>query len=339
MAQVLDIGVDLGTASVVISAKGRGVVLDQPAVIAIDRQTRAVLAVGDEAREMLGKTPGSIIATRPLLSGAISDLNLTCVMLNTFVRKVTGKHLFGGPRIILSLPAGVNDVERRHIIGALFESGARRTRILERPIASAIGAGLKISSAYGNMVVDVGGGLTEIAVISMGRCVVRESCHVGGDQLNEAIVKYIRRKHNLLIGEITAEDLKINIASALPRQEQLFMEVTGRNLISGLPKVQRIYSDEVTEAIQDPLESLMESIHAVLEQTPAELASDIFDNGITLTGGGGQLPSLSEAIAQSLKVECRLADDPHETVARGCALTLEHMSEFGQFLSLGRRRS
>ncbi len=339
MPQGMDIGIDLGTASVVIYGKNRGVVLDQPAVIAIDRTSRAMLAVGDDAHKMLGRTPGGIIAMRPLQDGTIADLNLTCLMLNTFVKKVCGKHLFGGPRVILSMPAGVNDVERRHITGALFEAGARRTQSLERPLASAIGAGLKVGSAFGNMIVDVGGGLTEIAVISMGRCVVRETCRVAGDQLDDAIIRYIRRKHNLLIGELTAEDLKINIGSALPRQDQLFMEVTGRDLISGLPKVMRIYSDEVTEALQEPLDELMESIHGVLEQTPAELASDIFDNGIVLSGGGGQLSALSEAVAQSLKVDCRLADNPHETVAQGCSLTLEHWSEYGQFVLGSRRRT
>ncbi len=335
----LDIGVDLGTASVVIYGKGSGIVLDQPAVIAIDRSSRSILAVGEEARRMLGRTPGNIVAMRPLQNGTVADLNLTCLMLNTFVKKVTSRRLrlFGGPRIILSLPEGVNEVERRSITGALFEAGARRTQLMERPIASAIGANLKIKDATGSMIVDVGGGLTEIAVISMGRCIVRESCPFAGDQFDEAIIRYIRRKHNLLIGELTAEDLKINIGSALERTDQLYMEVTGRNLISGLPKVMRIYSDEITEALQDPLDKLIEALHGVLEQTPAELASDIFDRGVTLTGGGGQLALLPEAIGRSLDVECYLAENPHETVARGCGQTLEHWNEFGQFIGNRRR--
>ena len=335
----LDIGVDLGTASVVIYAKGNGIVLEQPAVIAIDRSSRNILAVGEEAHRMLGRTPGNIDALRPLQNGFVSDLNLTCLMLNTFVKKVTNRRLrlFSGPRILLSMPAGVNEVEKRTITGALFEAGARRTQLMERPIASAIGAGLKIGGAIGNMLVDIGGGITEIAVISMGRCIVRESCNVAGDEFDDAIIKYIRRKHNLLIGNLTAEDLKINIGSAMERTDQLYMEVTGRNLISGLPKVMRIYSDEITEALQDPLDKLMEAIHGVLEQTPAELASDIFDNGIVLTGGGGQLALLPEAIRKSLDVDCYLAENPHETVARGCGMTLEHWSEFGQFIGTRRR--
>ena len=337
MAQVLDIGVDLGTASVVIYGKNKGIVLDEPAVIAVDRDTRTVLAVGNEAHRMLGRTPGNIMAMRPLRDGMIADFELTATMLNYFVSKVIGKHLFGGPRVILSLPAGVNEVERHSITTSLFEAGARRTQLMERPIAAAIGAGLPIGEAYGSMIVDIGGGLTEIAVISMGRCIVRDSVKIAGDQLDDAIIKYIRRKHNLVIGEVTAEDLKVNIGSALQLPEQLYMEITGRNLISGLPKVMRIYSDEVTEAMDEPLEALMEAIHAVLEQTPAELAADIFDNGIVLTGGGAQLSMLSQAVSKTLKIDCRVAENPHESVARGCGMTLEHWSEFGRFIGDKRR--
>ena len=339
MAQVLDIGVDLGTASVVIYGKNKGVVLDEPAVIAIDRDTRNVLAVGEEAHRMLGRTPGNIVAMRPLRDGMIADFELTATMLNYFVGKVIGKHLFGGPRVILSLPAGVNEVERHSITSSLFEAGARRTQLMERPIAAAIGAGMQVGEAYGSMIVDIGGGLTEIAVISMGRCVVRDSVKIAGDQLDDAIIRYIRRNHNMVIGEVTAEDLKINIGSALRLPEQLYMEVSGRNLISGLPKVMRITSDEVTEAMDEPLAELMESIHAVLEQTPAELAADIFDRGIMLTGGGAQLGMLCQAVSQTLKIDCRLADDPHESVARGCGMTLEHWSEYGRFVGDRRRKT
>ncbi len=338
MPQVVDIGVDLGTASVVIFGKGRGLMLNEPAVIAVDRTSRNVIAVGAEAHRMLGRTPGNIIAMRPLQNGTAEDLSLACTMLNTLVKRVTGKHLFSGPRVMLTLPAGVNEVERRQIAGALFESGARRTQIMDRPIASAIGSDLKIGTAFGSMIVDVGGGVTEIAVISMGRCIVRETCRIAGDQFDDAIIRYIRRKHNLLIGELTAEDIKINIGSAIQRPEELYMEVTGRNLISGLPKALRIYSDEVTDALQEPIEALMEKIHGVLEQTPAELASDIIDNGIVLTGGGGQLFSLREQISRSLKVDCVMPEEPQLTAARGCAMTLEHWSEFGQYTGGYRRR-
>lgn len=338
MATVLDIGIDLGTASVVIYGKGKGVVLNEPAVIAIDRETRNVLAVGEEARRMVGRTPGNIVAMRPLGDGMIADFEMASAMLRYFVAKAVGKRILGGPRVIMSVPAGVNEVERHSLTASLFEAGARRTRLMERPVAAALGAGLPIGEAYGEMICDIGGGVTDIAVLSLGRVIVRDTVKIGGDQFDDAIIRYIRRKHNLLLGEITAEDLKINIGSAIPRAEQFYMEVTGRNLLTGLPKIMRITSDEITEAIDEPLQALLEAIHAVLEHTPAELVADIFESGITLSGGGAQLSGLCEAVALSLKVECRLADDPQECVARGCGLTLENWSEYGQFLGERRRR-
>lgn len=338
MATVLDIGIDLGTASVVIYGKGKGIVLDEPAVIAFDRDTRNVLAVGEEARRMMGRTPSNVVAMRPLGDGMIADFELTSAMLRYFVTKVIGKRLLGGPRVIISVPAGVNEVERHSIMASLFEAGARRTQLMERPIAAAIGAGLPIGEAYGEMICDIGGGVTDIAVMSLGRVIVRDTVKTGGDLFDDAIIRYIRRKHNLLIGELTAEDLKINIGSAIPRNEQFYMEVTGRNLISGLPKVMRITSDEITEALDEPLQSLLESIHAVLEHTPAELVADIFESGIMLSGGGALLSGLCEAVSLALKVDCRLADDAQECVARGCGLTLENWSEYGQFLGDRRKR-
>ena len=338
MATVLDIGIDLGTASVVIYGKGKGVVLNEPAVIAFDRDTRNVLAVGEDARRMIGRTPGNIVAMRPLGDGMIADFELVSAMLRYFVTKVVGKRLLGGPRVLISVPSGVNEVERHSIMTSLFEAGARRTQMMEKPIAAAIGAGLPIGEAYGQMICDIGAGATEIAVMSLGRVIVRDTVKIGGDQFDDAIIRYIRRKHNLLIGELTAEDLKINIGSALPRNEQFYMEVTGRNLISGLPKVMRITSDEITEALDEPLQSLLEAIHAVLEHTPAELVADIFESGIVLSGGGALLGGLCEAVALALKVDCRLAEDPQEAVARGCGLTLENWNDFGQFLNDRRKR-
>ncbi len=338
MATVLDIGIDLGTASVVIYGKGKGVVLNEPAVIAIDRETRNVLAVGEEARRMVGRTPGNIVAMRPLGDGMIADFEMASAMLRYFVAKAVGKRILGGPRVIMSVPAGVNEVERHSLTASLFEAGARRTRLMERPVAAALGAGLPIGEAYGEMICDIGGGVTDIAVLSLGRVIVRDTVKIGGDQFDDAIIRYIRRKHNLLLGEITAEDLKINIGSAIPRAEQFYMEVTGRNLLTGLPKIMRITSDEITEAIDEPLQALLEAIHAVLEHTPAELVADIFESGITLSGGGAQLSGLTEAVALSLKVDCHLADDPQVCVARGCGLTLENWSEYGQFLGERRRR-
>ena len=338
MATVLDIGVDLGTASVVIYGKGKGVVLNEPAVIAYDRDTRNVLAVGEEARRMMGRTPSNIVAMRPLGDGMIADFELASAMLRYFVTKVVGKRILGGPRVLISMPAGVNEVERHSIMTSLFEAGARRTQLMERPIAAAIGAGLPIGEAYGQMICDIGGGVTDIAVMAQGRIIVRDSVKIGGDLFDDAIIRYIRRKHNLLIGELTAEDLKINVGSAVPRNEQFYMEVTGRNLISGLPKVMRITSDEITEALDEPIQSLLEAIHAVLEHTPAELVADIFESGIVLSGGGAQLAGLCEAVSLALKVDCHLAEDPQECVARGCGLTLENLSEYSQFLGDRKKR-
>lgn len=338
MATVLDIGVDLGTASVVIYGKGKGVVLNEPAVIAYDRDTRNVLAVGEEARRMMGRTPSNIVAMRPLGDGMIADFELASAMLRYFVTKVVGKRILGGPRVLISMPAGVNEVERHSIMTSLFEAGARRTQLMERPIAAAIGAGLPIGEAYGQMICDIGGGVTDIAVMAQGRIIVRDSVKIGGDLFDDAIIRYIRRKHNLLIGELTAEDLKINVGSAVPRNEQFYMEVTGRNLISGLPKVMRITSDEITEALDEPIQTLLEAIHAVLEHTPAELVADIFESGIVLSGGGAQLAGLCEAVSLALKVDCHLAEEPQECVARGCGLTLENLSEYGQFLGDRKKR-
>lgn len=341
MASILDIGVDLGTASVVIYGKGKDVVLNEPAVIAFDRDTRNVLAVGEEARRMIGRTPSNVVAMRPLQNGMMADYELTSAMLRYFVTKVVGKRLIGGPRVLISVPTGVNELERHRIMTSLFETGARRTQIMDRPIAAAIGAGLHVGEAYGEMICDIGGGTTDIAVISQGRVIAsnKDSVNqVSSDLFDDAIIKYIRRKHNLLIGELTAEDLKINIGSALPRNEQFYMEVTGRNLLTGLPKVMRITSDEITEALDEPLHAMLEAIQAVLEQSPAELLADIFESGITLSGGGAQLTGLCEAVSLALKVDCRLAESPQECVARGCGLTLENWSEYGQFLSERRRR-
>ena len=341
MATVLDIGVDLGTASVVIYGKGKDVVLNEPAVIAFDRDSRNVLAVGEEARRMLGRTPSNIAAIRPLQNGTVGDMEMACTMLRYFMGKVVGKRLLGGPRILLSVPDGVNEMERHRIMTSLFEIGARRTQIMERPIAAAIGAGLAIGDAYGQMIVDIGGGVTDIAVLSQGKIIASNkdaTNKTGGDSFDDAVIRYVRRKHNLLLGELTAEDLKISIGSALPRTEQFYMEVAGRNLISGLPKVMRITSDEITEALDEPLQQMLEAIHDVLEHTPAELVADIVETGITLTGGGALLGGLSDAVAKSLMMPCTLAENPQECVALGCGLVLENWSEFSRFLSDRRKR-
>ena len=321
MASAADIGIDLGTSNVLIYARGKGIVLNEPAVVALERDTRSIRAIGTEAHRMIGRTPSSIAALRPLREGMVSDFELTSSMLHYFVTQVIGKRMFARPRAVLSLPSGVNEMEKRSISAIMFEAGARRTQLLDRPVAAAIGAGM-----------------TDIAVLSLGRVIVSDAAKLGGDHFDDAIIRYLRRKHNLLIGERTAEELKINIGSAMPRAEQMYLDVTGRNLISGLPKLMRITSDEIYEAIDDPLTALIEAIHAVLEHTPAELAADVFDNGIVLSGGGARLSGLADAISTALKVDCRVADNPQECVATGCGLTLENLAEFGRYLNDGRRR-
>lgn len=338
MASVVDIGIDLGTSSVVIYGRGKGLMLCEPAVIAYDRDTRNVLAVGEEADRMMGRAPGNIVVMRPLGDGMIADFELVSAMLRYFVTTTVDKRLFGGPRVLISVPAGVNEMERHGITTSLFEAGARRIQMMDKPIAAAIGAKLPIGEAYGQMICEIGGGVTDIAVISLGRMAVRETVKIAGDSFDDAIIRFIRRKHNVLIGLKTAEELKKRIGFALPRNEQFFMEVPGRNLLSGLPKIMRINSDEITEALDEPLQKLMESIHSVLEHTPAELVADIFETGIVLSGGGAKLGGLCEAISTALKVDCYLAEDPQECVARGCGMTLENMSEYGQFLGDRRKR-
>jgi rod shape-determining protein MreB len=337
-----DLGIDLGTSNVLIYGRGRGIIYKEPAVLAQNRDTGAIIALGEEAHRMLGRAPGSIEVKRVLRNGAVGkDLHLVGAMLLRFVIAANGKHLINGPHIVLSVPSTLNESERRSLSGSLFETGARRTQIMERPIAAAIGAGLHVGEAYGEMIVDIGGGITDIAAVSQGQIIAsnRESVNqIGSDAFDDAIIRYIRRKHNLLIGQPTAEDLKISIGSALPRNEQFYMEITGRNLISGLPKIMRITSDEITEALEEPLHSLMEAIQAVLEKTPAELLADIYETGIVFTGGGALLSGLTEAISIGMKIDCRLAEYPQECVARGCGQTLENWGEFGKYLSDRRKR-
>ena len=340
MSRITDLGIDLGTSNVLIYGRNRGIIFKAPAVIALNRDTNAVIAIGEEAHKMLGRAPGSIIVKRPLKGGvAGKNLSLVGAMLLQFVIEANGKHIFQGPRIIMSVPPALNETERRSITASLFESGARRTQIISRPIAAALGADLPIGETYGEMIVDIGGSITDIAVISMGSCVINESIPIGGDSFDEAIIRYVRRKHNLLIGEITAEEIKTRIGSVMPRRDPLYLDITGRDLLSGLPKTLRLLSDEVLEAMDDPLQELIEVIHSVLERTPAELAADIFDTGIVFSGGGALLEGLSDAVSIALKISCRVADSPQECIARGCGLTMEKFNEYSQYLVAGRKKT
>lgn len=325
-----DIGIDLGTSSVLIYRRGKGIVLREPSVVAIDIKGGKILAVGSEASRMLGRTPGNIVALRPLQDGVISDYELTEKMLRYFLRKAIPKGLVRKPRVVVCVPSGVTEVEKRAVIDASYEAGARRTYIIEEPIAAAIGAGMDISKPYGNMVVDIGGGTTDIAVISLGGAVVTESIKVAGDMFDEAIIRYMRKKYNLLIGDRTAEEMKIKIGSAYPRKEELVMEVTGRNLISGLPKTIPVSSNEMAEALQEPLETIIYSIHSVLEKTPPELSSDISENGITMTGGGSLLYGLDKLLEENLKIRINIAPDALSCVAIGTGKALEHIDIYSE---------
>ena len=319
-----DIGIDLGTASVLVYIKGKGIVLQEPSVVAIDRNTNKILAVGEEARLMLGRTPGNIVAIRPLKEGVISDYEVTEKMLRYFIDKAVGRRRLFKPRMIVCVPSGVTEVEKRAVKDAANNAGARNTQLIEEPIAAAIGAGLDIAKASGNMIIDIGGGTSDIAVISLGGIVVSTSIKVAGDKFDEAIVRYMRKKHNVMIGERTAEELKINVGTAFPREVQVKMEVRGRNLISGLPKTMEVTSDEMLEALAEPVSAIADAVHSVLERTPPELSADISDRGIVMTGGGSLLNGLDKLISQRTNIPVYIAEDAVSCVAIGTGQSLDN---------------
>lgn len=315
-----DIGIDLGTASVLVYVKGKGIVLQEPSVVAIDTSTNKVLAVGEEAQKMLGRTPGNIVAIRPLKDGVISDYDVTEKMLKHFIEKVTGGvglFKFFKPQIIVCVPSGVTEVEKRAVIDATMEAGAREVYLIEEPIAAAIGAGIEISQPNGSMVVDVGGGTSDVAVISLGGIVVSTSIKIAGDQFDEAIVKHMRKKHSILIGERTAEQIKMEIGSAFPRDKEVFMEVRGRNLVSGLPETIKVSSEETLEALRESVAQIADAVHYVLEKTPPELSADISDKGILMTGGGSLLWGLDKLIAKRTGIKVYIAEEAISCVAKG----------------------
>lgn len=323
---VSDIGIDLGTASVLVYIKGKGVVLKEPSVVAFDRDTNKIKAIGEEARLMLGRTPGNIIAVRPLRQGVISDYTVTEKMLKYFIQKAVGKQRFRKPRISVCVPSGVTEVEKKAVEDATYQAGAREVEIIEEPIAAAIGAGIDISRPCGNMIVDVGGGTSDIAVISLGGTVVSTSVKIAGDDFDDAIIRYMRKKHNLLIGERTAEDIKIKIGSAYRRPESISMEVRGRNLVTGLPKTIEVSSEETEEALRETTAQIVEAVHSVLEKTPPELAADIADRGIVLTGGGCLLYGLEELIEEKTGITTMTSEDPMTAVAIGTGKYVEFLS-------------
>lgn len=319
-----DMGIDLGTASVLVYVKNKGIVLQEPSVVAIDKNTDNILAVGEEARRMIGRTPGNIIAIRPLKDGVISDYNITEKMIKHFISKAVGRFLFK-PRIIICVPSGVTGVEKRAVIEASMQAGAKKTYLIEEPIAAAVGAGLDITQPDGNMVIDMGGGTTDIAVISLGGIVVSASIKLAGDKMDEAIVKYMRRKHNILIGERTAEDMKVKIGTAYPREKQLTMDIRGRDLVTGLPKTMKVSSDEMLIALQETVTTIAEAVHSVLEQTPPELAADISDKGMMMTGGSCLLYGMDKLIKKRTGIDVIIAEDAISCVAKGTGQSLDSM--------------
>jgi rod shape-determining protein MreB len=329
----MKIGIDLGTANVLVFVQGQGITVREPSVVAIDADDR-IAAVGTEAKEMVGRTPGSITAIRPLRDGVIADYVVTEAMLRYFIKKGTaGKISFGRPDVLVSVPAGSTSVEKRYVLDAARQAGAGKAYLIEEPMAAAIGAQLPISGPSGNMIVNIGGGTAEIAVISMSDIVVAKSHRVGGNRFDEAIALYIRRKYNLMIGDRTAEQVKLEIGSALPLEEELTMSVKGRDMIAGLPREVLITSTEITEAMEVPLRNLTDAIRGVLEQTPPELSADIIDKGIVLSGGGALLRNIDRLITNVTGVAAHVAPDPLSCVAKGTGIALEHFDVFAKSLT------
>ena len=320
-----DIGIDLGTASILVYIKGKGVVLKEPSVVAIDRDTDTIRAIGEEARLMIGRTPGNIVAVRPLRQGVISNYSVTEQMIKYFIQKAVGKRSYKKPRISICVPSGATEVETKAVEDASFQAGAREVFIVEEPLAAAIGAGIDISKPCGNMVVDIGGGTTDIAVISLGGSVVSDSIKLGGDKFDEAIIKYIKKEYNVLIGERSAEKLKIEIGTAVKEDEPRTMNISGRNLVKGLPVTISVSSTEILEALDSCIEQIVIATKNLLEKTPPELAADISDKGIIMTGGGAMLRDLDKRVEQSTGIKVTLAHDPLSCVAKGTGLSLSSL--------------
>ena len=334
-----DIGIDLGTATVLVYVKGKGIVIKEPSVVAIDKNTDKILKVGKEAELMLGRTPGNITAIRPLRDGVISQYEITQHMIRHFIKKACGTMIFK-PRVIICVPSGITEVEERAVVDAATQAGAKRTYLIEEPVAAALGAGIDISAPNGHMVVDIGGGTTDIAVISLGGVVVSESIKVAGDKFDEAIIRYCRRKHNVLIGERTAEEIKKKIGSAWPREEARALNVKGRCLIQGLPRMIHITSQEIPDALEEPITAVIEAVCSVIERTPPELVGDIISNGIVMTGGGSLLYGLDRLIEYATGDKIRVAKKAVSCVANGTGKYLERLSSIPEGeVNITRRRN
>ena len=320
-----DMGVDLGTATTLVYVKGEGVVLCEPSVVAIERGTSHVLAVGDEAKRMLGRTPGNIVAIRPMKDGVIADFEITEAMLRYFIKRVHHRRVLVRPRIVIAIPSGITEVEKRAVRDSAERAGAREVFLIGEPIAAAIGVGLPIQDPIGNMIIDIGGGTTEIAVISLAGIVFSKSIRIGGDEMDETIIEYLKKTYNLMIGERTAEDIKIRIGSAYSLEKELSLEVKGRDLVSGLPKALTITSQEVRDALREPLEAIIETVKVSLERTPPELAADLIEHGIIMAGGGAQLKGLDKSISEATGLPVHITDEPLTAVAQGTGKVLSEI--------------
>lgn len=339
MARVSGIAIDFGTSNIVIYSEGRNIILEEPTVIAVDRVNRDILAIGSEAKRMVGRTPSRIMTVRPLKDGTIEDYELVSYMLKSFVTLAVGKHLFARPHAVLCVPSGVTDIEKRSLLTTMFDAGMRRTSLITRPMAAAIGAEVDMTSPTGVMVVDISAGVTDMAVLTGGKVYMQDCITIGGDRFDEAIVRYMRQKYNLYIGDITAEEIKVNIGSAIQRTNPAYMDVTGRSMLTGLPRTERITSRDVTEAISEPMQKLFECVQGMLEKTPVELAFDIYQNGIILSGSTVKMFGFCEAMADALRVVCKCSEQPEYAITNGCARVMENMADYSQFLDSGRRRS
>jgi rod shape-determining protein MreB len=325
---VKKIGIDLGTANTLVFVPGKGIVVNEPSVVAISIYDNKVLAVGNQAKEMLGRTPDTIVASRPMKDGVIADYRITEAMLKYFINKVSGRVRFFRPEVMISIPAGVTSTERRAVIDAAIKAGAKTAYVVKEPLLASIGAGIAVHNPQGNMIIDIGGGTSEIAIISLGGVVAAHSARVGGNKLDQAIADFIKRKHGLVIGERTAEEIKIQIGSAIALVKEEYMEIRGRDLMGGLPKVVRISSNEVTEAIQEELREIINAIKKVFQETPPELAADVIDKGMVLSGGGALLRNLDQLITKTIGVPCYVADDPLFCVIRGIGKALDNLEMY-----------
>lgn len=329
---IRDVGIDLGTATILVYIKGKGIVLNEPSVVAVDESAYSIIAVGKDALAMMGRTPAGVKVIHPLKNGVISDYDLTERMLHYYLRKVLGRFSLVRPRIVVCVPSGVTEVERRSVVEATLDAGAGDVRLIQEPVAAAIGAGLDISATGATVVADIGGGTTDIALLSMNAPVIIESVRIAGDRVDDSIIRHMRKQHNLLIGERTAEIIKMRIGTVSPEPPIGSMEVSGRNIVSGLPMTVQISADEIQGAIEEPVTQIIEAIHSVLERTPPELASDIYTKGLTLTGGGALLSGLPRRINSALRIPCTIAERPIECVALGTGIALENIESYGELI-------